>query len=175
MLTAFHKKGINQDNWPAVQFNAEETHLFLLVKSAVAVYDMGSDLTEELHKVKMENLLQYSVCPAPGKKMLASFVPESKGNMPAVIACNEWPKGGGVTNRKQFFRVLFLPLHSLSKSSAHQVDLCASQPTRKKRTDADTSLMCTLCASYLHLQGSKSTLEWLASSCTSATSEGTVQ
>ena len=113
MLAAFHKKGITADNWPAVQFNAEETHLFLLVKGAIAVYDMSSDLTEELHKVKMENLMQYAVCPAPGKKVFAAFVPESKGNMPAVIACNEWSQGGGVTNRKQFFRVLSRPLHSL--------------------------------------------------------------
>lgn len=113
LLAAFHKKGINADNWPAIQFNAEETHLFLLVKSAIAVYDMASDLTEELHKVKMENLIQYAVCPAPGKKLFASFVPESKGNMPAIIACNEWGAGGGVTNRKQFFRVRPLPSNLL--------------------------------------------------------------
>lgn len=105
MVAAFHKKGVNADNWPAVQFNAEETHLFLLVKSAIAVYDMASDLTQESHKVKMENCSQYAVCPAPGKKVLATFVPECKGNMPAVVACSEWSKGGGVTNRKQFFRV----------------------------------------------------------------------
>lgn len=107
MLTSFHKKGINADNWPAVQFNAEETHMFLLVKSAVAVYDMARDLTQESHKVKMDNITQYVLSPAPGKKAFASFVPEAKGNMPAVIACNAWGKGGSVTNRKQFFRVIF--------------------------------------------------------------------
>jgi uncharacterized protein with WD repeat len=116
MVAAFHKKGVTSDNWPAIQFCAEETHLFLMVKDAVAAYDMAGDFTEQSYKVKMDNISQFAVCITPGKKTFASFVPETSGaksnNMPAVIAVSEWKEGGGVTNRKQFYRVRLPPMHA---------------------------------------------------------------
>jgi uncharacterized protein with WD repeat len=103
LVAAFHKKGVTDDGWPALQFDAAETHLFFLVKDAIVVYDMAGDFTKALRKVPMEGVSQFSICLSE-QKVAATFVPETKGR-PAIIAVNEWTEGGSITNRKQFFRV----------------------------------------------------------------------
>lgn len=54
MVAAFHKRNITNDTWPAIQFDAAETHLFFTVKDAVVLYNMAGDLTKADRKVKME-------------------------------------------------------------------------------------------------------------------------
>ena len=103
-VASFHKKGITNDTWPAIQFDAAENYLFFTVKDAVVLYDMSTDMTKAARKVKMEGVSQFMM--GPGKrKVFASFVPESA--KPAVFAINEWEEGGTVINRKQFYRVRY--------------------------------------------------------------------
>lgn len=102
MVGAFHKKGITDDNWPTLQFDAAETHVFFTVKDAVVLYDMSGEMKKADRKVKMEGVTQFKMGPAK-RKVLATFVPESA--KPAVFALVEWEEGGLVINRKQFFRV----------------------------------------------------------------------
>ena len=104
LVAAFHKKGVTADNWPALQFDVEEKFLFFTVKDALVVYDMAGDFTKASYKVVLEGITQFAVSPSK-EQIFSGFVPEGRGNKPAVFACKEWSKGGGSVNRKQFFRV----------------------------------------------------------------------
>jgi uncharacterized protein with WD repeat len=102
LVTSFHKKGITADTWPALQFDAEETHVFFAVKDAIVLYNMAGEMSKADRKVRMEGVTQFLMGPSK-RKVMAVFVPESV--KPAVFAVLEWEPDGMVINRKQFFRV----------------------------------------------------------------------
>jgi len=129
LVAAFHKKNITTETWPAIQFDNQEQFLFFLVKDALVVYDIESDFSKAAYKVTLEGVAQFAMSPTK-KKVFAAFVPEGRGNKPAVFACQEWAKGGASVNRKQFFRVCAFPsslpyhLHASVHGSVHTHGLC---------------------------------------------------
>jgi hypothetical protein len=105
LVAAFSKKGINEGNWPALQFDAAETHLFFVAKDSIVLYDVAAgDFAKATRKVKLEGVIQLAVGPGR-RKAIAAFAPESRSSKPAVAAVADWGEGGEITNRKQFFRV----------------------------------------------------------------------
>lgn len=112
LVAAFHKKGVTNEHWPAIQFDVEEKFLFFCVKDALAVYDMAGDFSKASYKVTLQGMTQFSLSPS-NSKIFAGFAPEGRTSKPAVFACNEWSQGGGSVNRKQFFRVRYVVLDVL--------------------------------------------------------------
>lgn len=102
-VTTFHKKGISKDAWPAIQFSADEGHLFHLITNAVNVHSSRDNFAQAIRKVEFKGVTQF--CISPGKDaVLAAFVPETRSN-PAAVQIMEWGSGApAMRNRKSFFR-----------------------------------------------------------------------
>jgi Eukaryotic translation initiation factor eIF2A len=149
-VASFHKKGITNDSWPAIQFDAAETHVFFTVKDAIVLYDLAGDMAKATRKVKMEGVEQFLMGPAK-RKVMATFTPES--SKPAVFAIIEWDEGGTTINRKQFFRVRARSgggLHAWAAACAHHrsadvVDAGMSAADLYVQTCARAACMRNLC------------------------------
>ena len=130
LVAEFHRRGITDDHWPVIQFDAAETHVFFTVNNAIVYYSMDGDMTKADGKVKLDGVTQFKMGPAK-RKLLATFVPES--SKPAVFAVLDWEDGSTI-NRKNFYRVWRpLPRHTervLLQQRRLRHTLCVSLPCR---------------------------------------------
>jgi uncharacterized protein with WD repeat len=101
LVASFHQKGVTEDMWPFIQFDAEETQVFFSVKDAIVMYRTDGDMLKADRKVKLPGITQFRLGPSK-RKHVAAFVPES--SKPAVFALLDWEDGTTI-NRKNFFRV----------------------------------------------------------------------
>jgi uncharacterized protein with WD repeat len=102
LAASFHQKGVTEETWPFIQFDAEETHVFFTVKDAIVLYKTDGDMAKADRKVPLQGITLFSMGPS-SRKHLAAFVPES--SKPAVFALIDWSDGSTI-NRKSFHRVL---------------------------------------------------------------------
>lgn len=136
LVAEFHRRGITDDHWPVIQFDAAETHVFFTVNNAIVYYSMDGDMTKADGKVKLEGVSQFKIGPAK-RKLVATFVPES--SKPAVFAVLDWEDGSTV-NRKNFYRVRPPPFDFAPR---RRLLLCAQRhtaATRVRRARCGTAL-----------------------------------
>ena len=109
-LHGFLLKNLKRESWPAVKWTHDEKFAFHMVTNELHVYDghgFGKDEVRYSSKIRCSGISSFDLpskcsveCPTsppPGKYLLSTFVPETKGK-PARIALLRYPDKLGAEN-----------------------------------------------------------------------------
>eukprot|EP00775_Hariotina_reticulata_P012065 gene12064-12206_t len=96
-------KSVNKESWPLLQWSHGDEVLYHSVTNTVHQYSRATGF-KAAKKIPIKGVSSFQPCPAPGKQLLAAFIPELKGQ-PAVATVVDCSGDQPVTiSRKSFYR-----------------------------------------------------------------------